>query len=868
MTDQNINGTSADKDDDINAFLREVRQSGVLAGSGTTKTEDKPAEKPADRGPDSGAVKSDIVLFSNADDKTTVFNKASGTKPKETPAKAARESKPQEKSAAPKNSNAKKAEQKKKAEQIKANRSGSDDAGGNKKKNRKKKNGRSPWWAVLLRIILYLFCFFLICGCVLALVVTMYLGKVTGEDEDLLDLNQIKLSYATVILYNDLETGEVVELDRIYQNENRIWTNFEEFPEHLIDAVVASEDQRFWDHKGVDIKRTTAAFLNLALQEVGLPSLWSNAQGGSTLTQQLVKNITQEKEAAGFDGILRKIREIYRAYQLEKRFTKDQILEAYLNTFNVGSQVAGIEAGANYYFGKTTKELTTAESAAIVCITKYPLLYDPFIDPEQNKYQRENVVLWLMNQQGLLTESEYQAALEESAGFVFDEPHSYSATNIGYISSWFTDYVIDSVLKDLVDIAGYTQEEASDLLWNGGLRIYTTYNPKIQAAVEAAAYNMDIWPDLELIEEGDDEAGENGENIGEPKANQIQGAIVVMDYQGQVLGLAGGIREKTESRGLNRAYDSFRQTGSAMKPIGAYAPAIEYNNNVTFSTLFADAPSEVINGSEWPRNYDWTYGNPVTVYEGIYRSLNTTAVFTLKMIGYEVAYDFVRTNLGVTSLTEDDRALGPMALGSLSIGISPVELCAAYAVFGNDGTYNEPHCYTLVLNTRDETVIDKTKSIARNKAISPQTALIMNRLLQGVMRVGTGTNARPSGQDLPYAGKSGTTSDNKDFWFVGFNPYYLCTVWEGYDQPEYMRRPSVHHTQRAFKQIMTEICADLEYKDFPSDVEGIVTAAFCLDSGDLAGPGCGRTMRGYYKAGTAPATVCDPAQHPAPVVQP
>ncbi len=863
MTDKNINGTNADKDDDINAFLKEVRQSGVLADPEPAKIERKPPEKPADRNPDSAAMNSDIVLFSNNGDKTTVFNETNGAKPKETPDKPERSEKPPKKSIASKNGNAKKPEQKKKAEQISANRNGED--GGNKKNTEKKDREKASWWSVLLRVILYAFCFFVVCGCALALVVTLYLGKVTGDDEDLLDLNQIKLSYATVILYNDPETGEIVELDRIYQNENRIWTNFEEFPQHLIDAIVASEDQHFWEHKGVDVKRTAGAFMNFALQEMGLPTIREGSFGGSTLTQQLVKNLTQEKEADGFDGVLRKIREIYRAYQLEKRFTKDQILEAYLNTFNVGSQVAGIEAGANYYFGKTTAELTVAESAAIICITKYPLLYDPFIDPEENKYQRENVVLWLMNQQGLLTESAYKAALEESAGFVFDEPRTFSATNTG-VSSWFADYVIDSVYKGLIEIAGYTEKEANDLLWNGGLRILTTMDPKIQAAVEAAAYNMDIWPELELIEEGDDEAGENGENIGQPKANQIQGAIVVMDYQGQVLGIAGGIREKTESRGLNRAYDSYRQTGSAMKPIGVYAPAIEYNENVTFSTYLADAPSEVINGREWPQNYNDAYGNGVTIYEGIYRSLNTTAVFTLKMIGYEVAFDFVQSNLGVTTLTEDDRALGPMALGSLNIGMSPVELCAAYAIFGNDGTYTEPHCYTLVLNTRDETIIDKTKSIARNKAISPQTALIMNRLLQGVVRVGTGTAARPSGQDLPYAGKSGTASENRDFWFVGFNPYYLCTVWEGYDQPQYMRHPGVHHSQRAFRQIMTEICADLEYKDFPSDVEGVVTATFCLDSGDLAGPGCGRTMRGYYKTGTAPTTVCNPAQHPPPVV--
>ncbi len=749
---------------------------------------------------------------------------------------------------------------------------------------------------VIGKVALWVFCIGVIAVCAIAVAGAMYLAKVTVNDDTLLDINSIQLSYATRLMAYDSETEEWYEYQRLYASDNRLWVDYDDMPAELIETAVWSEDQRFYEHKGVDIQRTIVAFVN---EYVLKGYFYDNTQGGSTITQQLIKNITDDKDVSGSSGALRKLREIYRAFMLERRFTKEQILEAYLNTINFGGKVYGIEAAADYYFGTTASELTYAQSASILCITKYPGLYDPYIDAEENKYQREDVVLWFMHEKGALTDAQYQEALAESAAFTFDEPNT--TTNLSdQVWSYFTDTAVESVIEDLQKYNGLTPLEAEQLFFNGGLTVYLTMDPKVQSVVEDVAFNgndynsragnayyyygtrgsgyedtdnYNIWP----VEYQKDEGGsyiydEEGYKVPVEASKQRQSAMVVINYEGEIVGIAGGIREKTGNRSLNRAFGKYalRATGSSIKPLAAYAPAIEMNA-IHYSTLFPDRSYMTLNGQPWPRNYNnryGYYGESVTVYEGVCISLNTTAVFTLGTVGYDYAFDFMESSLGITSLVDDDdgvtdyqggilsdRGIG-LTLGDLTNGISPTHMAGAYMVFGNGGYYIEPHCYMRVVDSYGDVILDKEKLVQNTQAISEETSFIMNKLLQGVFKEGTLTNALVRTDNLAYAGKSGTSSDNKDYWAIGMNPYYVMAVWEGYDQPAYMSNVRPHPTQLAFKAVMSQISADLDTISFPS-CDNVYSASFCIDSGDLASAACPNTRIGWYKrGGRAPSVEC------------
>ncbi|MDO4566074.1 MAG: transglycosylase domain-containing protein [Oscillospiraceae bacterium] len=703
-------------------------------------------------------------------------------------------------------------------------------------------------WGVIGRVALFACCIVIIAVCGVSIAAAMYLAQVTVDDDEILDLNSLELSYATRLMAYNSETEEWEEYERLFGDENRVWVAYEEMPGALIEVTVASEDQRFWEHAGVDWIRTIGAFMNEYVPFLR-GRIYSTTQGGSTITQQLVKNITEETEVEGSSGALRKLREIYRALTLERKYSKEQILEAYLNTIRLGNTVAGIEAGANYYFNTTTSELTYAQSAAIIVITKYPTAYNPFIDPDENKNQRENVVLWMMHENGALSDTEYQAALSESATFTFDEPGVGRAGGVDSVYSYFTETAIDEVLDDLQEINGLSSEEAITMLYQGGLTIYLTVDTSIQAVIDDVAENGEFWPDLEY--ETDSETGEQV-----LASDQIQAAMVLMNFKGEVLGVSGGIRGKEVSRGSNYALLP-RNTGSSIKPIASYGPALEVDA-ITYSTMFADQAVMTLNGQEWPRNYDHTYGSSVTVYDGVRRSLNTIAVRVLQLIGPDFAFDFLTTNLGVTTLADSvqtssgivsDRGLG-LTLGDLTYGISPLEMAAAFQVFGNGGTYYTPHTYTRIVNTRGEVVLDKTKNIQEIQAISEDTAMIMNKILQGVITSGTGTSARYG--SMPLAGKTGTSSDNSDFWCIAMNPYYVMSVWEGYvPTVKYMTTIRPHPTQLAFKAVMSEVSEELEYINFPTS-DNVISASYCTSTGNLASDACPSVATGWYKRDNVP----------------
>ncbi len=686
----------------------------------------------------------------------------------------------------------------------------------------------------VFNFIVSVICIGIITGAVVATLISIYVVDVTKYDGDLLDENKVQLSYTTILYAKD-ESGTYYDSQRLVGDENRVWISYSEMPDYLINAVVAVEDQRFWTHSGVDWKRTFAAFIN----EYLLP-IFGNTQGGSTITQQVIKNITSDNSTDSISGALRKIREIYRAIMLENQHSKEEILEAYLNTFRLSGQLAGVEAAAKEYFNCTTQELNVAQCAAIICVTNAPTKYNPLTNPDANKERRE-YVLYTMHEQGYLTDDEYAEALQQSEDMVFTNtlidgqlaiPQTEETETTVY--SYFTDMVINDVINDLVEINGMTDGEAWNMVFNGGLRIYTTMEKLCQDT-----YNSLMLDDM--FSTVLDEYGE-----------RPQAALITLNTEGEVVGVMGGVGEKTQSRTLNRAVDSLRSIGSSMKPIGVYGPAIEINA-ITFSTLFPDTPLQVSESggiSNWPVNFSHSYGGPITVAYAIAQSINTVAVRCLQLIGFEYSYAFLTTRLGISTLDETlDKSYSPLALGGLTNGISMRELCAAYVPFSNGGTYYEPHSYTKITDYEGKIILDKTRNIKIVKAFADDSAMIMNKLLQGVMNGGTGIAARYG--NMPLAGKSGTTSDDYDYLFVGMNPYYVTVTWLGYDIPG--KLPSKYASRNSFKYVMSAISAPLEYKTFPV-ASNVVSAAYCTVTGDLAGGGCGSTGTGWYKSDHLPPT--------------
>lgn len=696
----------------------------------------------------------------------------------------------------------------------------------------------------VLTAIGYLLCAGVMVGSVLMVVVCMYLVNVTKNDEDMLNLTNLKLSFTSVIYYQDRDTGEYKEYQRLDDVENRIWVNLDDMPDNIKNAFIAVEDRNFYNHHGVNFVRTFAAMIN----EYTPLKLFGSKQGASTITQQLVKNLTNDKSGSGVSGAMRKAREIFRAYILEKQYSKDEILEAYLNTIGLGNNNwAGVQVAANNYFGKDVKDLTLAECASIAVITKNPSQYNPIDNPDAN-IERRNYALQSMLDRGMISEEDYNRAVAEELHL--DQSIHESST----VYSYFTDMVIDRVVSDLMTEYDMTRSEATYYLYNSGLKIYSTVNPTVQSAMEDVMSNKDgIYPTTVNTKKNKD---------GTTTEQTPQAAMISLDYNGGIVAVVGGLGEKTENRVLNRAVDSVRQTGSTMKPIGAYALAIEYQYLNYSSGLYDDyvfmMPDEDKPGQlkEWPRNYVGAgiYSQvAVPLVHAVKRSLNTCAVRALKMVGVDASYDFLVNSLHITSLTEDDKDYGPLALGSMTHGISPLEMAAAYAIFGNGGKYTTPHCYTTVEDSSGEIILEK--KVNSVQAISSQTSYIMNRVMTQVLNSadGRGTGQGLATNRMESLGKTGTTSDDKDHWFIGLTPYYVTASWLGYDDPATLtvRHYATHPPTVAWRKVMNVSQRDLEYKSF--DVpNGIVVRDFCVDTGMLANDNCPTREKGYYTEDNMP----------------
>lgn len=630
-----------------------------------------------------------------------------------------------------------------------------------------------------------------------------YWGGIDDIDVETLTLNQ-----TSVIVYTDPDTGEEKVLQNVNAAENREWADIEKIPEDLQNAFIAIEDERFMEHKGYDLLRTAKATLTyLGNKIIGKSGV---SLGGSTITQQLIKNVTGEREQTP----IRKIKEISRAVSIEKQLEKEQILELYLNCIYLARGYNGVQTAARGYFGKDVSELSLAECASIAGITQNPAAYDPIENPNDNK-KRQMLVLGKMLELEYITQEEYDEAAEEE--LVLAEQSEQEETNSG-INSYFVDQVINEVLRDL-QAHGYSKSLASKIIYSGGVKIYSTYVPGVQEAVEEFYSDADNFP-----------------------GSGAQSAITVVDVQtGQVVGIAGGIGEKNASLTLNRASQSPRQPGSTIKPLAAYAPAIE-NGEITPVSMYNDVAKSY--GGWTPRNYDYSYRGMVDVRTAVRRSLNTTPVEIISDMGAQISYDFMTQKLGFTTLVESrdvdgkiysDIGLSQLGLGGLTDGVTTMEMAAAYAAFANGGIYNKPYTYTEVKD-RDGNII-VTSERSSNTAMKESTAYVMTQLLKEVVSGGTGGGASVSGASYT-AGKTGTTSDNNDRWFVGYTPYYAAAIWYGYDIPQEITASS-NPCIPVFRSIMNDAHKALGSRSRSMDRPGdVVWVEYCTVTGKRASENC------------------------------
>ena len=660
------------------------------------------------------------------------------------------------------------------------------------------------------KAILAIFLICVITGSIVIGALVVYVIKV--DNPGALDLNSAIQDYTSVIMATDSKTGKQVELQRLYKTENRIWVDMKFVPDNLKWAFVCTEDQRFYEHTGVDWKRTFGAFVNLFTR------LNTSGGGGSSITQQLVKNITNNKD----NTPTRKIQEIFIAQNTEKDYSKDQILECYLNTIPLGELCFGVQTAANTYFGKDVSKLDLAECAIIASITNATEYYDPLRHPDHAK-ERQKTILIHMLEQGKITRVQYDAALSEKLVYNTIQIAAQKKTK----QSYFVDQVITDVTNDLISKKGYTMQQAQDLIYSQGLTINATIDTQVQSIMDSV-YTDD-------------------KNFAKTVSDvQPQSAMIMVDYSGKIVGIEGGRGQKMGDKVLDRATKSQRQPGSTIKPLAVYGPAIEWNQ-ITYSTIFSDSPPTTKKGKPWPTddNGSWSNAN-VPVVTAISKSWNTIAVRIMQRITPQKSYDFLTKKLGFTSIVPQDNTLA-LTIGALTNGITLREMAGGYEMFGNSGKYVKPYTYTSVTDNSGNVLLEN-KGIPV-QMIGDDSAFIMNQLMQEVIRSGTGTPAQLS--NMRVAGKTGTTSDNKDRWFVGITPYYVGATWFGYDQPKEIKISGNNPALVAWKAVMSKVVnakiGTQPLKDFPSS-GGVVQLKYCLDSGELATNNCTRTAVGYYKA--------------------
>lgn len=609
----------------------------------------------------------------------------------------------------------------------------------------------------------------------------------------------------TSVVYVKNDSDQWEEYHRIHGNENRLWVSIDKMPKNLINAFIAIEDETFYDHSGVNWKRTLGAVGNW------LFDFDEQQFGGSTITQQLIKNITSDKDRSA----TRKMREIVRALIIENRLSKTEILEAYLNTIALGNGICGVQVAANYYFNKDVSELDLSECATIAAITQNPSKYNPVTGLEQNKTRRQTV-LKKMTELGFITSKELLDTYDVKISIDNTQKENFEDE----VNNYFIDTLIEQVIEDLMEKYNCTEEVASGMVYNGGLKIYSTVNPKIQSEMEKVYTDVNKYFPYK------------GSNLQGEKVH-VQSAMTIMDYSGNIVGIVGGAGEKTVNRGLNRAYSAPRQPGSTMKPLGVYALAIEKDLiNYTSKVVDEPLPHYFLDGKPGPHEWYGYYKGTITIDYAIRKSANTIPVILLQDLGIDKSYNFLTQKLGLKHLIEADKNPASLALGGCQYGITTTESAAAYAVFGNGGMYYEPKTYSKIVRTNGDVVLENNNKGKR--AVSEETATIMNRLLQGVVygSEGTGGGIASYNRNMRAYAKTGTSSDSNDLWMVAGTPYYVGSVWYGFDKQQTI--PSTSSAAVIWRDVMKAVHKDLEPKDFTYS-ENVYKKGV-----------------GYYKNGTSP----------------
>jgi penicillin-binding protein 1A len=689
---------------------------------------------------------------------------------------------------------------------------------------------------LLSRILITLVLIGVLCGCFCGIAFAMYVHiyinpsaqETAAEISKGLGLNLNSFIYA-----KESDSDEYTLYETIKGKENREWVDSDKIPDTLKNAVVAIEDERFYKHHGVDWVRTIGAVKGWLLG--------GTQYGGSTITQQLIKNITADNDYS----VKRKVNEIFRAFALEKEIDdKDRILVMYLNTIFLGYNSYGVQTAAMQYFDKDVSQLDLAESAVLAGLTNNPSIYDVYNHPEKVKERQETILAQMLDQK-MISQEEYEAAVAEELNY---RPYEEYQQEIKSTYSYFTDEVIKDVINDLMTEKGYSRLVAENMVYSGGLNIYATIDTKVQNALDEVWANADNFP--------------NTEKYGEIP----QSAMVITDKQGNIVGIAGGRGEKTSSRGFSYASDARRQPGSSIKPLATYGPAMDAGIATPDTTVYDRALIQDADGNPWPMN-DGKYptGRAMTVKEGMTRSLNTVSAQLLKTLTPQVSFNFLTQQLGfklVDSRTNEDGTvqsdidLAPLALGALTDGVTVREMAGGFSTFINDGVCGGTRTYTKVTDSEGNTVMENTPNTDKGFT-NVRTDYYMLDCLQNVTAHGTAYGIQLDGVET--GGKTGTTTSNTDIWFCGITPKYSGAVWVGYEHNYRLDGLYGRNAANIWLAVMQKVHAGdsgLVFDSHPQDFEEVT---YCMDTGLLASGACraaGRAATGRFWKDKVPTETC------------
>lgn len=715
-----------------------------------------------------------------------------------------------------------------------------------------KKKTRSPAVKALKifgTVVLSMFLILIITGSIFATALTIYILNFADTSTTISLDNGIVSSNISRILYENPDYDENDENSNEYElyyalknpNKKVVWVDIENIPQHVIDAYIYTEDERFKDHDGVDFKRTFGSIVY---------TLLGNTQGGSTITQQTIKNITGDNARDSTAGVERKIREIFRAINVEKTYTKEEILQSYLNIIPLGDgqqDIIGVQAAANYYFSKDVSELSLAEAASLAGMTTAPTTYNPNNNLENNR-KRQKYCLDKMLENGAISDEEYTEALNEKLKVTADPEFSSDTQYASELddqgpTSYFVDAAINQAVNILTENYGISAEEASNRLYNGGYTIVTTVDIDMQHKVEVEMQKNSNFQNYYL------------------DSDNLASGFIAMDYNGNVKAVVGSRDKKEESRSWNNATMATRSPGSCIKPIASYAPALE-QDIITWSSMYKDSPITIkIDGKnkKWPVNYsetgdseNWSNQNLFT-WQMLQRSLNTMPAQLIKKMTPAYSYNFLKEKLDISTLTDKDIDYSAVTVGGMTNGTILEELVSAYSIFGNGGKKYETTYIKSMTNADGDVIFEQSDGY--KQVISESTAFVMNKMMQTVVETSEGTGRQAKLNRTEVAAKTGTTTDWKDLNFVGCTPDYVSGIWIGYEKQKKIPTNNYQNIAAIWKNVFGDIAETEKHHEFkmPDTVKEL---QYCTATGLIAGDYCYSKSTGYYKQTNIPE-VCN-----------